>query len=411
MFKLLRVAGLLLMLVAPVLNVFLVQAAEPVGPEPILLWPDGAPGAMGTEDVDKPMVRIYPAPEEKRTGAMVVICPGGGYGVLATDHEGQQVARWFNTIGVSAAVVKYRLGPKYHHPAPLNDAQRAIRYVRANAESLKIDPHRVGIMGFSAGGHLASTVSTHFDAGDAASSDPVAKQSSRPDFSVLCYPVISLKSSFGHKGSVRNLLGENPDPALIESLSNETQVTKETPPTFIFHTGEDKGVPVQNALVYYQALVEHDVPAEIHVYQHGPHGVGLAPGNPVLATWKERLADWMKANGWLDPAQPQKGKVSGKVNVDGKPLRWGAIALHPVGKENAAVAWAMVSNGSYGFSEQGSPTVGEYVVVVQTLGSVEAAPTVFDSSALTGGVQQSALRVSVQPGDNTFAFDLPASSR
>jgi acetyl esterase/lipase len=354
------------------------------------------------------MVRIYPAPEEKRTGAMVVVCPGGGYGVLATDHEGQQVARWFNTIGVSAAVVKYRLGPKYHHPAPLNDAQRAIRYVRAHADELKIDPHRVGIMGFSAGGHLASTVSTHFDAGDAASSDPLAKQSSRPDFAVLCYPVISLKSSFGHKGSLRNLLGDNPDPMLVESLSNETQVTKETPPTFIFHTGEDKGVPVQNALVYYQALVEHDVPAEIHVYQHGPHGVGLAPGNPILTTWKERLADWMKANGWLNPAQPAKATMSGKVHVGGNPLRWGAIALHPVGNDNEVVAWAMVSNGNYRFSDAGGPRVGEYVVVVETMGSVEPVPTVFDSSTLTGDAQRSALRVNLIAGQNMMDIDLDA---
>ncbi len=276
------------------------NAAEP---QPVALWPNGAPGALGTDEKDVPQLRFYPADPAIATGACVEVLPGGGYGHLAMDHEGKQIAEWLNSFGVSAAVVSYRLGPKYRHPAPLQDAQRGIRYLRANAKELKIDPKRIGVMGFSAGGHLASTVSTHFDAGDASSSDPVAQQSSRPDFSILCYPVISLNSGFTHGGSRKNLLGENPSAELLENLSNETQVTKDTPPTFIFHTAEDKGVPVQNAIVYFEACMKHGVPVELHVYQKGRHGVGLAQNDPVLTTWKERLADWIKINGFLTQAK------------------------------------------------------------------------------------------------------------
>jgi len=250
------------------------------GPEPVLLWPDGAPGAVGMEDVDCPAVRIYQPEGTGRTGAAILVCPGGGYGVLASDHEGQQVAKWLNTIGVTACVLKYRLGPRYHHPAPLNDAQRGLRYIRAHAADLGVAPDRIGVMGFSAGGHLASTLSTHFDAGHADSADPIERASCRPDFAVLAYPVISLTADFSHRGSARNLLGDNPDPELLKSLSNETQVSDQTPPTFLFHTGEDKGVPVQNSLVYYRALVEHGVPAELHVYQNGRTVWDWPPATP-----------------------------------------------------------------------------------------------------------------------------------
>ncbi len=247
------------------------------GPEPLKLWPDGAPGAVGNEPADFPELRVYLPAEDKATGAGIVICPGGGYGALAMDHEGHQVAKWLNTIGVAGFVLKYRLGRRYQHPAPLQDAQRAMRYVRAHAKEWKIDPHRLGIMGFSAGGHLASTVATHFDAGDPKSDDPIERESCRPDFAILCYPVISMTEPFGHSGSKRNLLGPNPDPKLAENLSNEKQVTADTPPTFIFHTGADTGVPVENSLAFYQALRKAKVPAEMHIYQEGPHGVGLAP--------------------------------------------------------------------------------------------------------------------------------------
>lgn len=351
-------------------------AAEP---EWIPLWPHGVPGAVGTDAIDRPELLIYPADPQAANGAAVVILPGGGYGALAIDHEGHQIARWFNSFGVTGIVVKYRLGPRYRHPAPLQDAQRAVRYTRANAQPLRIDPQRIGIMGFSAGGHLASTVSTHFDDGDADSADPVARQNSRPDFSILCYPVISFQSPFTHRGSARNLLGENPDPQLLRSLSNETQVSEQTPPTFLFHTGEDTGVPVENSLVYYQALRKHGVPAELHVYQQGPHGVGLAPGHPALSTWKDRLADWMRVNGFLSPAV-KRAAVSGNVTVDGEPMRRGTIAFHSTDSPTAPVAWGIISRGSYRLNEQQGPIPGQVRIIVNSL---DAAPQSGEARAIT----------------------------
>lgn len=379
--------------------------AHAIGPEPVLLWPDGAPGAVGQEDADKPAIRIY-RPEEGRNGAAIVVCPGGGYGILAMDHEGHQVAKWLNTIGVTAVVLKYRLGPRYRHPAPLNDAQRAIRYVRAHAAELEVSADRVGVMGFSAGGHLASTVSTHFDAGRADSDDPIERHSCRPDFAVLAYPVISFAADFSHRGSARNLLGESPDPELLKSLSNETQVTAETPPTFLFHTGEDKGVPVQNSLVYYRALVEHGVPAELHAYQNGPHGVGLAPGDPVLSTWKERLAAWLQGSGFL--AASARAEVSGTVTMEGTPLRWGTITLLPTGEVKLPTAFAMVSQGRYAFAAASGPAVGTYAVVIHDLGGVVPEPTLDDARLLTkpGTQAASEILIDVRPGTNTMDFQV-----
>jgi acetyl esterase/lipase len=270
-------------------------------PKADLLWPGGAPEAQGIEDIDKPSLAPYLVPAGRGTGTAVIVCPGGAYGHLAMDHEGDQVAKWLNSLGVSAFVLKYRLGPKYHHPVELWDAQRAIRTVRSKAAEYRLSPDRIGIMGFSAGGHLASTAGTHFDAGDPANSDPINRVSSRPDFLVLCYPVISF-GEFAHQGSRRNLLGENPDPKLVESLSNETQVTARTPPTFLFHTTTDATVPVENSVMFYAALRKAGVPAELHIYERGPHGVGLAPTDEVLSTWPARLADWLRVRGLLNSA-------------------------------------------------------------------------------------------------------------
>jgi len=270
-------------------------------PKPELLWANGAPGAMGNDDIDKPTLTPYLAPSGRGTGTAVVVCPGGGYQHLAMDHEGEQVARWLNSIGVAAFVLKYRLGPKYHHPVELGDAQRAIRTVRARAAEFRIAPDRVGIMGFSAGGHLASTAGTHFDAGKDGSADPIERMSSRPDFLILGYPVISF-GTYAHKGSLHMLLGDNPDPKLVENLSNELQVTAQTPPTFLFHTTEDRTVPVENSILFYMALRKAGVPAEMHIYEKGPHGVGLAPTDEALSTWPGRLADWMRGRGLLNGA-------------------------------------------------------------------------------------------------------------
>jgi len=225
----------------------------------------------------------------------VVVCPGGGYGMLAMDHEGEQIARWLNSMGIAAFILKYRLGPRYHHPAPLLDAQRALRMVRYRAQQYGVAPDQIGVWGFSAGGHLASTLATHFDAGDPKASDPVERVSCRPDFAILAYPVISFTTEYVHRGSRENLLGKNPDPKLVELLSNERQVTKDTPPTFLFHTDEDDGVPPENSVLFYLALRKAGVPAEMHIYQRGPHGVGLASTDQVLSSWPDRLADWLSA--------------------------------------------------------------------------------------------------------------------
>jgi acetyl esterase/lipase len=277
------------------------QPVQPPHPEP--LWPNGAPGALGTAEADTPTLTPYPAPEGRGVGTAVIVCPGGGYLHLAMDKEGDQIARWLNSLGVAAFVLKYRLGPKYRHPIELGDAQRAIRLVRFRAAEYHVGANRIGIMGFSAGGHLASTAGTHFDAGKADSPDPIDRMSSRPDFLVLCYPVISF-GPYAHQGSKNALLGENPDPQLVENLSNELQVTPQTPPTFLFHTTADQTVPVENSVLFYMALRKAGVPAEMHIYERGPHGVGLAQTDEALSSWPARLAAWMRVRGLLN-ASPQ----------------------------------------------------------------------------------------------------------
>jgi acetyl esterase/lipase len=266
-------------------------------PYTVLLWPNGAPGAQGTAEVDKPALTIYPIGGTQKVPTGVLVFPGGGYVHLAMDHEGQQIAAWLNSYGIEGFVLRYRLGPRYHHPIELGDAKRAMRYVRAHAAEFGIDPHRIGVWGFSAGGHLASTLGTHFDAGDAASSDAIERQSSRPDFMILAYPVITFEEPYLHRGSRKALLGPNPSPALVDLLSNERHVTAQTPPTFLFQTSDDPVVPVQNSIEFYLALRTAGVPAEMHIYEHGPHGVGLARNKPELASWPDLLASWLKTRG------------------------------------------------------------------------------------------------------------------
>lgn len=293
MLKLLLAAPVFLSLIA---TTAMLLAADPPAPAVVLLWPEGAPGAKGTADADQPKYTVYPAPAP--TGTAVLVLPGGGYAMLATDHEGQQIARWLNGYGVTAFVLQYRLGPKYHHPVEMSDALRAMKLIRAHALDYGVDPNRIGIWGFSAGGHLASTVSTHSDPGNLSAPDPINRFSSRPDFAILAYPVISF-GAFAHKGSLQHLLGENPDPALVAELSNETKVTQKTPPTFLFHTADDPVVPVENSLLYFSALRAAGVPAELHVFEHGAHGVGLATFDPILSKWPELLAAWLRSHGWL----------------------------------------------------------------------------------------------------------------
>ena len=270
-------------------------------PQEIPLWQSLAPGAQGTTEADTPTLTIYRA-ARAATGTGVVVAPGGGYGALAMDHEGRQVAAYFNAMGVSAFVLKYRLGPKYRHPIELGDAQRAIRLVRSGAQEYGVNPDRIGLMGFSAGGHLAATAGTRFDSGNSSAPDPVDRAGSRPDFLILGYPVITFEAGVTHAGSVRNLLGENPDPKLIELLSNELHVTPQTPPTFLFHTNADTGVLPENSVRFYLALRKAKVPAEMHVFENGPHGVGLALGDPALGQWPVLLTTWLRGRGLLTKA-------------------------------------------------------------------------------------------------------------
>jgi len=268
-------------------------------PRTIVLWPDGAPGALGKEDADVPALTIYLPAAPQATGAAIVVCPGGGYGGLAIDHEGHQVARLLTSRGIAAFILKYRLGPRYHHPAMQQDVLQAIRYVRWNADEFGIRKNRIGVMGFSTGGHLASTAATLFDAGKTSSAAPIDAVSSRPDFAVLVYPVITMNQASTHKGSQRNLLGDNPRPELLEKLSTDKQVTAQTPPTFLFHTSEDTGVPAENSVQFYLALRKAGVPGELHIFQKGAHGVGLAPADAALRVWPELLFTWMGGLGLL----------------------------------------------------------------------------------------------------------------
>lgn len=258
------------------------------------LWPGEAPYAVGNSDEDKPTLTVFLPEEANEAMSAILIFPGGGYGHLAIDHEGYDVAKRLNAMGITAFVVTYRYGKKYGHPVPLTDAKRAIRTVRHLSKDWNIEPDRIGILGFSAGGHLASTVGTHFDNGDPSHEDSIEQQSSRPDFMVLVYPVISMNKGITHEGSRNNLLGENPDPALIESLSGEKQITGETPPAFLIHSSDDTAVPVENSLVFYRELRNKGVPAEMHIFEKGPHGFGLAEENPLLSSWPDLLEKWLK---------------------------------------------------------------------------------------------------------------------
>jgi len=249
-------------------------------------------------NVQKPDIAVFLPSKKNSTGEAVVICPGGGYTILAYDWEGSDIARWLNSQGIAAFVLKYRLpGSKSNivpHKSPLMDAQRAMRMVRSNAADWNIDPEKIGIMGFSAGGHLASTLSTHYDAGDPSSSDPVDQVSCRPDFSVLIYPVISFTEDFQHSGSRRNLVGEDADDSLVKYYSNELQVTEDTPPAILIHSDDDKGVPAENSIAYYKALRANKVSSKLHIYPYGGHGYSLAIGQGHLATWPDRVIQWIR---------------------------------------------------------------------------------------------------------------------
>ncbi len=293
----------LTVLVAVLLVAAMQTCAEP---RRVKLWPSGAPGAAGKDgpdDPNEPTMDIYLPAKGKAVTMGVVVLPGGGYGHLALGHEGQQIGEFFNGLGAAAFVVRYRHAPRFHHPVPLGDAQRAVRCARARAGEFGIASSDVGLMGFSAGGHLASSVLTHFDAGKPDANDPVDRVSCRPDFGVLCYPVITLtQEAYCHKGSRQNLLGAGFSAELQKEMSSELKVTKDTPPCFLFATDQDKSVPAENAVLFYLALRQAGVGAELHVFRPGAHGVGLALKDPVLSAWPQLLTAWLKAGGWLKPA-------------------------------------------------------------------------------------------------------------
>lgn len=269
---------------------------------PILLYPDGATDAKGNADQDKPTLTAYLPANQRSPTTAILICPGGGYGALAA-HEGEGYATWLAEHGIAGVVLKYRLGSAgYRHPSMLNDAARGMRLMRSKTKEWNIDPRRCGIMGSSAGGHLASTLLTHFISATDTEKPSVDQISCRPDFGILCYAVISM-GEFTHAGSKRNLLGENPSAHLVELLSNEKQVTKDTPPCFIWHTWEDSGVKVENSLQFAAALRKSGVPFDLHVYQKGPHGIGLSMGKHGAAPgdvhpWAKDLLVWLKQNQW-----------------------------------------------------------------------------------------------------------------
>jgi acetyl esterase/lipase len=279
--------------------IILLSAGSAWGQKVDLLWPGGAPGAIGVSAADRPSVTVFLPKAQKAVSTGVVVCPGGGYQFLATDKEGDQPAKWLNSLGIAAFVLKYRIAPRYHYPAEIEDGERAVRFVRFHARDYGVSPDRIGIWGFSAGGHLASTVGTHFDGGKPSVADPIDRVSDRPDFLILSYAVISFTTPYTHQGSMHNLLGSHPSPKLVRAFSNELQVTSQTPPTFLFSTDSDQAVPAENSILFYLALRKHHVPAELHIFRLGSHGVGLAQDYSSLSLWPTLLANWLRAQGML----------------------------------------------------------------------------------------------------------------
>ena len=290
----------LILLVASATTVQAQPSPALVDGQTVPLWMGAAPGALGSEESDVPALTVYLPRTMTAATPAVIVCPGGGYARLASNHEGRQVAGYLNSLGIAAFVLRYRLGPRYHHPIELGDAQRAIRTLRSRAAEWRLDPTRIGIMGFSAGGHLAMSASTMFDSGNPQAADAIDRVGSRPDFAVLAYPVISMTAAWTHQGSKQNLLGVSPDADLARRLSGEFAVTKATPQTFIFQTNEDTVVPAENSLYYFLALRQAGVPAEMHVFEKGPHGVGLANDDAALSPWSALLATWLRGRGLIN---------------------------------------------------------------------------------------------------------------
>jgi acetyl esterase/lipase len=281
------------------------------------LWPDGIPGSKTDpsyvekitttdgritrcEKVVTPDLTVFLPVPEKANGAAVLICPGGGYGVLAFDHEGNAIAKWLNDNGIAGIILKYRLPSDQimidKSIGPLQDAQEAMRAIRRNAVSWKINPDRVGVIGFSAGGHLASTLSTHYAE---KVYDVKDNTSARPNFSLLIYPVVSFDTVITHRGTRNNLIGLNPDIKQVQRFSNELQITADTPPAFLVHSADDKAVPVMNSIGYFRGLQKNNIPVELHIFQKGGHGYGLSPNGGTESSWPGLCIKWLKAMGLI----------------------------------------------------------------------------------------------------------------
>lgn len=281
-------------------------------PNVIPLWPEGVPGAKQigpevndkghTANVSEPTITVYGPAVDHPNGTAVIIAPGGGYVRLSTDREGEQYANWLGTLGVTSFVLKYRM-KEFGHPAPLQDVLRAVRYVRAHAAQFHVRPERIGVMGSSAGGHLAASAGTLFDSPLGRTGAPLDAVSARPDFLVLLYPVITMEAPYAHKGSRTALIGASPSPELVQLMSLEKQVTPDTPPTLLIHTQEDQTVPVENSILFYQALTRAHVPAEMYLFEHGAHGMGMRAGLGTASQWPRRAEEWLRERGLLDPAK------------------------------------------------------------------------------------------------------------
>lgn len=327
-----------------------VASAQNYETEP--LWPEGAPGALGTDAKDQPRITVHLPEQDKATGTAIVVNPGGGYRGLAGDHEGLQVARELNRHGIAAFVLRYRLMPDYTNSTSLEDAKRAMRHVRHHADKYGIDEDRIGMLGFSAGGHLTSAAGTLYDAGDPEAKDPIDRESSRPDFIVPVYAVIN-------RDLVKFDMGD--------WATTDTLVNAETPPAFIVQTTEDTLVRATHSLRFYEALLNAGVPAEMHIYQFGPHGLGLAPGDPDYSQWPSQLVSWLRRNALLTDAQ--RVAVTGTVTLDGKPVFWGSVTFLPV-DETLPPAFAQFarSNGKFSIDTKHGPCPGSHRVVVYQIG-------------------------------------------
>jgi len=299
-------ARLVLTFAAVVLLGPILVAAEP---NVIDLWPEGIPdlkAGIPTErvengraySVNKPTLTVFPIAKTKIGSTAVIICPGGGYDHLSLENEGTAIAHWLNGLGVTAFVLRYRL-IEYGHPAPLRDVLRAVRLVRSRAAEFGVDPTHLGVMGASAGGHLAACAGTLFDAPEGRTGAEMDKVSARPDFIVLLYAVISMKEPYVHMGSRHALLGANPSPELLDHLSPELQVTKDSSPAFIVHTEEDRTVSDFNSIQFYEALCKAHVPVEMHLYEKGPHGFGMRKDLGQTSLWPQRCEEWMRSHRWL----------------------------------------------------------------------------------------------------------------